>query len=214
MTYKVGDKVKVINNELIFNYYRDWAQANRLLKFKAGVSAGNNCEGTVIAVAPHHCSTQWGDNIIGIEVGDHHFIYAENALEKIAPEANGVDSNNNPIFFDASNLKEGMKVKTFGSGNGVVVRRDGELFIAYFRIGFDQVYFKGINPSWSGTADIVEVYTEGSKTLYTQDDFSHSTLVWRSSVLAELLEANKLVAEAEEALAKAIKNREAIVGVK
>ena len=74
---------------------------------------------------------------------------------------NGVDANGNKTMFTSAHLKPFMKVKTKGTGIGLVTEnKEGELFINYLeKGGFNKANM--VFERWS-QYDIVEVYDIGS----------------------------------------------------
>ena len=76
--FKVGQKVKVVNNEERYSFYNDWASAYdfELANHKTSVREGT--EGTVIAVGLHLVE----DNTVlyGVKIGDENYIFNNKGL--------------------------------------------------------------------------------------------------------------------------------------
>jgi hypothetical protein len=76
--FKVGQKVKVVNNEERYSFYNDWANVHdfELANHKTSVREG--AEGTVIAVGLHLVQ----DDIVlyGVKIGDENHIFNNKGL--------------------------------------------------------------------------------------------------------------------------------------
>lgn len=84
--FNIGDKVKVVNTSMNFNYYSKWANEQGLIKFLVGEELIADSVGIVAAKAPHsvggECARLYG-NIYGIEISGKQFIVGGPCLELI-----------------------------------------------------------------------------------------------------------------------------------
>jgi hypothetical protein len=177
-------------------------------------SSGRLLEGSV-----HTVRELCYDGSLGLEGSDHEgFSYHGYRFELVADDTNGVDENGKRIKFATADLKPFQRVEFRDGGGGMVgYEESGYLRIvdamggATLKARLNGVT-EGIHGANSGY-DIVKVYNPPAA-YHALDFTARGSLVWEAQDFTELKRkqeaADKAIADAEKALAKAKAERAAL----